>query len=375
MTAYLKDESRDFREYQDPKEKTDVNYNDHPDTELREARLMKMLTDYSAGHVTVEARKDVCIDGTRLLSGVFTAETYDDTAENAYLLAGELGRLFHDCRTAEAWGLGAAGDWENAKAPMLSAAVRQQGLKDTLRTLVTAAYAGEAKSGARKKLDAAEEKERQALAKAYEAVLAANAKQAKRMRMNSDIYSDLGDSRKALAMIDRALAAKGLDDHAESLGIRGRALAVAGDFDGALAAADAACAEDPKNVYNFLNRADIYWMKGDLAAAIADAAQAVAADEKNADGYRMRAILEDEAGDRDGALADYQKVHELAPASECIPDEYLKDIDAKAYDARVKKREEAAKAAAEAKKTEAQKSTSESAEKAQKTTEKEQKRT
>ena len=73
---------------------------------------MKMLTDYSAGHVTVEARKDVSIDGTRLLSGAFTAETYDDTAENAYLLAGELGRLFHDCRTAEAWGLGAAGDWE-----------------------------------------------------------------------------------------------------------------------------------------------------------------------------------------------------------------------------------------------------------------------
>ena len=176
-------------------------------------------------------------------------------------------------------------------------------------------------------------------------------------------------------MIDRALAAKGLDDHAESLGIRGRALAVAGDFDGALQTADAACAEDPKNVYNFLNRADIYWMKGDLAAAISDASQAVAADEKNADGYLMRAILTDEAGDCDGALADYQKVHELAPASECIPDEYLKEIDAKAYDARVKKREEAAKAAAEAKKTEAQKSTSESAEKAQKTTEKEQKRT
>ena len=382
MTAYLKDESRDFREYQDPKEKTDVNYNDHPDTELREARLMKMLTDYSAGHVTVADRKDVCIDGTRLLSGAFTAETYDDTAENAYLLAGELGRLFHDCRTAEAWGLGAAGDWENAKAPLLAAAVRQQGLKDTLRTLVTAAYAGEEKSGARKKLDAAEAKERQALAKAYDAVLAANAKQAKRMRMNSDIYSDLGDSRKALAMIDRALAAKGLDDHAESLGIRGRALAVAGDFDGALQTADAACAEDPKNVYNFLNRADIYWMKGDLAAAIADAAQAVAADEKNADGYLMRAILTDEAGDCDGALADYQKVHELAPAFERIPDEYLKDIDAKAYDARVKKREEAAKAAAEEKKKAAearktdeqqQQPSTEKPQKEQKTTEKNEK--
>ena len=200
------------------------------------------------------------------------------------------------------------------------------------------------------------------------------------MRMNSDIYSDLGDSRKALWMIERALAAKGLDDHAESLGIRGRALAVAGDFDGALSAADAACTEDPKNVYNFLNRADIYWMKGDLAAAIADASQAVAADEKNADGYFMRAILSDEAGDRDGALADYQKVHELVPASERIPDEYLKEIDAKAYDARVKKREEAAKAAAEekkktaeAKKTDEQQSSTEKPQKEQKPTEKNEK--
>lgn len=349
MTAYLKDQSRDFREYQDPKDKSDVNYNDHPDTELREVRLMKLLTDYSAGHVTVADRKDVCIDGTRLLAGAFTAEDYDDTAENAYLLAGELGRLFHDCRTAEAWGLDAAGDWENAKAPLLSVAVRQQGLRDTLRELVIAAYASETKSGARKKLDDAEGKERAALAKAYEDVLAANAKQAKRMRMNSDVYSDIGDSRKALAMIDRALAAKGLDDHAESLGIRARALAVAGDFDAALAEADAACAEDPKNVYNFLNRADIYWMKGDLAAAIADASQAVAVDGKNADAYRMRAILSDEAGDYAGALADYTKHHELAPQSRNIPDEYLKKIDPKAYEEVVKEREQAEKEAAEAK--------------------------
>ena len=265
------------------------------------------------------------------------------------MLAGELGRLFHDCRTAEAWGLDAAGDWENAKAPLLSVAVRQQGLRDTLRELVIAAYASETKSGARKKLDDAEGKERAALAKAYEDVLAANAKQAKRMRMNSDVYSDIGDSRKALAMIDRALAAKGLDDHAESLGIRARALAVAGDFDAALAEADAACAEDPKNVYNFLNRADIYWMKGDLAAAIADASQAVAVDGKNADAYRMRAILSDEAGDYAGALADYTKHHELAPQSRNIPDEYLKKIDPKAYEEVVKEREQAEKEAAEAK--------------------------
>ena len=173
---------------------------------------------------------------------------------------------------------------------------------------------------------------------------------------------------------------EGITNSAVFAAAEGGALAVAGDFDGALSAADAACTEDPKNVYNFLNRADIYWMKGDLAAAIADASQAVAADEKNADGYFMRAILSDEAGDRDGALADYLKVHELVPASERIPDEYLKEIDAKAYDARVKKREEAAKAAAEekkktaeAKKTDEQQSSTEKPQKEQKPTEKNEK--
>ena len=353
MGAYFKDQSQNFLEYEDPDEKKKENYNDHPDTELREARLMQQLTAYSAGHVTVRDRKTVCIDGQPLLDGAFTAEDYDNTAENAYLLAGELGRLFHDCDSAAGWGFDAAGDWTQAKAPLLSEAVRRQNLKDTLVTLVTAAYAGEAKTGARKKLAETEQKERAELAAAYDKAVNATAAQTKRMRENSDRYSDAGDAVKARFMIDRAFASPHLDDHAETLGIQGRALAISGDFVGALAAADAACAEDPKNVYNFLNRADIYWMQGDRASAIASASQGVTADEKNASARLMRAMLYDEEGDHASALADFTRFHELAPkALDRIPDEYLKEIDAKAYDDVCKAREEAAKAAAEARKKE-----------------------
>ena len=349
MGAYLREQSQNFLEYQDPEEKNRENYNDHPDTELREARLMELLTAYSAGHVTVQDRKTVCIDGQPLLSGAFTAEDYDNTAEDAYLLAGELGRLFHDCAVVDGWGFG-AGEWTHEKAPRLAAAVRQQNLTGELQRLVTAAYAGEAKSGARKKLEAAEEKEQQALMKAYDAAQNASSSQAKRMRLNSDFYSDAGDGAKARFLIERALATPHLDDHAESLGIKGRALAVSGDFAGGLAAADAACAEDPKNVYNFLNRADIYWMQGDLPSAIASASQGIAADEKNATAYYLRAMLCDEAGDHESALADYKTFHERAPESDRIPDEYLREIDEKAYAARVEAREKAEKEAAEAKK-------------------------
>ena len=171
------------------------------------------------------------------------------------------------------------------------------------------------------------------------------------MRENSDRYSDAGDAEKARLMIDRALASPNLDDHAETLGIQGRALAVSGDFTGGLACADAACAEDPANVYNFLNRADIYWMQGDRASAIDSAAQGIAVDERNATARLLRAMLYDEEGDRANALADYRAFYDLAPkAAARIPDEYLKEIDADAYDKVRKARADAEKEAAEARK-------------------------
>ena len=358
MGAYLREQSENFLEYQDPDEKKKENYNDHPDTELREARLMEQLTAYSAGHVTVKDRKTVCIDGVPFIEGAFTAEDYDNTAESAYLYAGELGRLFHDCASPAGWQLDAAGDWEHAKAPLLTAAVRQQNLKSELVRLVTAAYAGEAATGARQTLDAAEAKERAELAAAYEKAANATASQTKRMRENSDRYSDAGDAEKARLMIDRAFASPNLDDHAETLGIKGRALAVAGDFAGGLACADAACEEDPANVYNFLNRADIYWMQGDRLAAIGSATQGIAVDERNATARLMRAMLYDEEGDHANALADYRAFYDLAPkAAERIPDEYLKEIDADAYDKVVKARADAEKAAAEARKKEKEENT------------------
>ena len=347
MDAYFTQQSRSLEEYQDPDEQKKENYNDHPDTLLREKRLLGLLKDYSAGHVTVEGRKDVCIDGSVLLAGRFTAEDYDDTAENADLLAGELGRLFHDEADAAGWGFAAGKPWADARAPLLTAAVRREGLTEKLSALVKAAYAGEAASGAREKLQQQEAKRAAAQAAAREALEKASAKDIKRMRMNSDIYSDYGESAKARALIDRALALPNLDDKAESLAVRGRALAVGGDFAAGLASADEGCALDAKNAYNFLNRADIYWMMGDRAAALADCARAAAADEKNPYSYLLSGLLYDEEGDHAQALASYRKLHEIAPKLRRIPDEYLKEIDPAALKEIEKERAAAKKAAAE----------------------------
>lgn len=352
MDAYLSQQSRNFEEYQDPEEQKRENYNDHPDTLLREKRLLGLLTDYSAGHVTVRERKTVCIDGKELLTGRFTAEDYDDTAENADLLAGELGRLFHDEAQVSGWGFVAGKPWADQRAPLLTEAVAREGLTAKLSALVHAAYAGEAASGAREKLVQREQQQAAESEKARQALEHASEKDIKRMRMNSDIYSDYGDSDKALALIDRAISLPNLDDRAESLAIRGRALAVRGDFAAALHDADAGCAQDAKNAYNFLNRADIYWMKGDRAAALADCARAAEADEKNPYSYLMSGMLYDEQGDRAQALASYRKLHEVAPKLRRIPDEYLKEIDPAALAQIEKERAAAKKAAAEKKQQE-----------------------
>lgn len=352
MDAYLSQESRNFEEYQDPEEKKKENYNDHPDTLLREKRLLGLLTEYSAGHVTVRDRKTVCIDGTPLLTGRFTAEDYDDTAENADLIAGELGRFFHDEAAASGWGFAAGKPWADERAPLLTEAVAREGLTAKLSALVHDAYAGEAASGARAKLAQREQQQAAECEKAQQALADASAKDIKRMRMNSDIYSDYGASDKALALIDRALSLPNLDDKAESLAIRGRALAVRGDFAAALRDADAGCAQDAKNAYNFLNRADIYWMMGDRAAALADCERAAAADAKNPYSYLMSGMLYDEQGDRAQALASYRKLHEVAPKLRRIPDEYLKDIDPAALEKIQKERAAAKKAAAEKKRQE-----------------------
>ena len=102
MGYYLTYVTQELAEYQDPTQKDlpQDDFSDHPATERREEKLAQLMTAYSAGHVTVRDRKTVCIDGAPLLTVTWTDDTYDNTPENAYLVAGALAKAFHDYDTA-----------------------------------------------------------------------------------------------------------------------------------------------------------------------------------------------------------------------------------------------------------------------------------
>ena len=117
------------------------------------------------------------------------------------------------------------------------------------------------------------------------------------------------------------------------MSIRGRAKAIVGDYDGALADTDAAIDKDPSNLYNFLNRADVRRMRGEPDLALADVARALKIDANNPITYKLRGDIFDELGDSAQALTAYRKCYELSkknPAS--VPLKYLEQIDTKAAD-------------------------------------------
>lgn len=351
MARYLTYETQNVLEYQDPdpKLKEQENYNDHPDTDKREQKLAQMMTDYGCGHVTVKDRKDIYIDGQKLLSVDWDGD-YDNTLENAYFVAGAIAKAFHDNDSPAGWNFRADGD---GNVTCLADTRVNQPLQKFLSTeragarlqeLVKAAYASEAASGARTKMKAAEQARQQQLAEQREAVLAANAKAVKKMRENGDTYSDYGQADKALFQMNRVFAARNSENEAENYAIRGRAKAVAGDFTAALQDSDKAVTMDGKNVYNYLNRADVYHMMGNTEAALADLAQAKAVDKANPYGWLMSAQIYEELGQRAEALANYQEFYRLRPkAFRMIPEEYLQDVSAKDYKTLQKEKEDAKK--------------------------------
>ena len=345
MGYYLTYETQELLEYQDPTQKNlpQDDFSDHPATEKRENRLAQYMADYSAGHVTVVDRKTVCVDGTPLFTVTWTDENYDNTPENAYLAAGALARAFHDFDTAEAWGLtvtrdgGATLRGDARVNEILYHFLTAEHAGARLRDLVQAAYAGEAASGARAKLRAAEKERADAHDKERAAVEAADAKAIDKMRENSDAYSDYGDSTRALALMERVFASPNDTDRALSYVIRARAYAARGDAAAALRDADRGVAEGEKNVLTWVNRADVRRTFGDRAGALADCMKAIEVDAKNPYGYLIAAELYDEMENTTEAQTYFKKLYEVEPrAAVRIPDAYLKDIDKKAYDKRVK---------------------------------------
>ncbi|TYZ29179.1 M48 family metalloprotease [Selenomonas caprae] len=339
MARYLTYETQNVLEYQDPdpKLKEQENYNDHPDTDKREQKLAQMMTDYGCGHVTVKDRKDIYIDGEKLLSVDWDGD-YDNTLENAYFVAGAIAKAFHDYDSPAGWNFRADGDGTVTCLPdtrvnqALQKFLRTERAGARLQALVTTAYDGEKTSGARTKMKASAQARQQVLQSEREAVLAASAKFVKKMRENGDMYSDYGQGERALFQMRRVFAAHNPENEAENHAIRGRARAVAGDFTAGLQDLDKAVTMDSKNVYNYLNRADVYHMMGNTEASLADLAQAEAIDKANPYVWFMRAQIYEELGQQADALANYQEFYRLQPkAFRVIPEEYLQSVSEKDY--------------------------------------------
>ena len=350
MGYYLTYETQELQEYQDPTQKNlpQDDFSDHPATEKRENRLAQYMTDYSAGHVTVKDRKTVCIDGTPLFTVTWTDENYDNSPENAYLAAGALARAFHDFDAAEDWGLaltrdgGATLRGDARVNELLYYFLKTSHTGGQLRDLVQAAYAGEAASGAREKLRAEEQSRADARAKERAAVEAADAKAIEKMRENSDAYSDYGDTARALALMERVFASPNDKDRALSYVIRARAYAARGDAAAALQDADRGVAEGGKNVLTWVNRADVRRTLGDREGALADCMKAMEVDAKSPYAYLIAGELYDEMEDTAQAQTYFKKLYEVEPRAVArIPDTYLKDIDKKAYDKRMKEQKQA----------------------------------
>jgi len=88
-------------------------------------------------------------------------------------------------------------------------------------------------------------------------------------------------------------------------------------------------------------------MMGELEKALADLQKSQEIDEKNPFIYKMRGEIYNEMGEKDKALAAYRDYWAKAPKARDIPDEYMKDVDAAAYEKMKKEREEAEKKKAE----------------------------
>ena len=338
---------------------------DHPDTDKREAKLAAMMSEYSAGHVTVKDRKEILIDGQPLLSASYSTEVYDDTPEQAYLIAGGLARAFHEYTTAEAWNFrpGANGriDYldDNRVYEYLKDAVERNHAEADLERLVRAAYAVESASGSREKMAAAENERLAYWQERMAKNAAADKKLVERLYKNADAYNDINEPELS---IEEGARTFDCDNAGVKLAgiyaVRGRAKALQGDFAGAMEDCDYAVSLDPNDAYVYLNRAETKRAQGLPEEALLDIRRSISLDPKAIAAHKMAADVEDELGNTEAALADYANYHKLVPDAPDIPDEYYKRIDPKRWERMEKERakeQEKARKEREAKKAEAEK--------------------
>ena len=343
---------------------------DHPDTDKREAKLAQMMTAYSCGHVTVEKGNEIYIDGVKLLKAKYTTELYDNSKENAYLIAGGLAAAFHEYHSADGWnfraGMNGRVDYldDNRIYEPLKDAVAAANMDGVLERLVRAAYSHEGHSGARIKMitDAAnrslkwkERKEKNA---------AASANLVERLYNNADWYNDCYRPELAIKEAERMFGCVTTIRQQSGLyAVRGRANALLGNFENAMEDCNHAVELDPKFAYAYLNRAEVWRAQGNTDEAMADIRRAIDCDEKNMAAYHMAGDIEDELGDKEAAKKDYTEYLKLNKDARDLPDEYLKELAPKTWEEIQK---EKAKAEKEKKEAEAEKKKKEEKEAAKK---------
>lgn len=341
MRHYMLYETKNIFEF-DGGDKKNNTVSDHPETQDREKKLAAMMTEYSVNHVTVQDSEKVYIDGKLIYTAKNTAIGYDNRPEVAYGIAGGLSKAFHDYKTFEEWNFTASDYLTNDSA--------YKTLKTYIKAADIAAIIKESYQtedfAARIALKEKEEKRRQENAKILRAAIDANAKNADKYRYRSDTYSDYLMSDLAFKEIARAKAAKNNSDLAETVVMEGRAYAAKGDYINATAFATRGIAMDGKNEYNYLNRADIYYMQGKIDAAIADTLAAIKVNEKNALSHKILGNLYEAKGDMTNAKEAFKKAYSLNKDID-IPFYILKEIDEKAYKERLKTRQNAEKRLAE----------------------------
>ena len=356
---YMRYETRDFLEF-DAQENSDMTMSDHPDTDRREEKMVQFMTEYGGGHVTIrkiDRAYKVAIDGREIFYAFNSADDEHSSAVKAYYFAGGLVKAFHDYDSFEQWNFRRDGNQtdfltDDPAYKDLRALAKMYNLGDKIKTEVELAYQYE-NPRTRQRIHEADAERRAAWKKIRDEADNAKVKFARTLRVNADAYNDHGQGELALIEIERAMNAANQDDFAECLAIRGRAKAICGDYDGALADVNAAVEKDANNLYNFLNRADVRHMRGELDLALEDISHAITLDEKNPVSYKLQAEIFDELGRTNEATESYAILYKLTKKNpRVVPLKYLEVIDAKAAE-KIHKAEE--KAAAEKAKRNAEK--------------------
>ena len=348
---YVRYETRDVLEFSASDVSSDETLSDHPDTDKREAKLLEFMTAYGGGHVTVKRdgrAYKVFIDGAEIFYSINMGDDPNSAAINAYYFAGGLSKAFHDFDNVAAWnfrrGIGNQTDFltDELAYRELREISSLYNLGGKIQAAVALAYQNETPATRQKILD--DDKARKdSWTKIKNDADTAKAKAATQLRVNADIYNDYGQGELALKQIERALRAKNQDDVAECLSIRGRAKAIVGDYDGALVDADTAVDKDPKNLYNFLNRADVRHMRGEIDLALEDINRALQIDDKNPIAYKLQGDIFDEQNKTAEAEISYRICYELSKKNlRLIPIKYLEKIDPAAAQ-KIHKKEEAKK--------------------------------